>query len=82
MQGLMMDSEQKDKYDYVRAVLTVMLREATGNQHYRADYYIMPNGKEMIEISFENEYSISKIDVTGCRKLELTLLVIKAIKEG
>lgn len=79
MQGLMMNSEQKDKYDYVRTVLTVMLREATGNQHYYAHYYIKPNGREMIEISFDNEFTIDKIDVTNFTKLTMTLKVLKSI---
>lgn len=75
----LMTAEQKEKYDYVRAVITVMLREATNNQHYRADYYIRADGKEMIDISFDNEYLIDKIDVTGYSKIAITLEVMKSI---
>ena len=38
--GRVFTEEQKRKYDYVRTVLTVVLREVLDNDHYRAEYYV------------------------------------------
>ena len=47
------------------------------NEHYRAEYHLYPNGNEIVEISFDNELSIRKVDVTADSLLALTRDVLK-----
>ena len=63
--GRSLANEQKRKYDLVRTVLTALIREATGNSHYCAEYYVDMAGREWVDVTFDNEYSICKVDVTA-----------------
>lgn len=70
-------NEYQEKYDYVRTTLTEVLRKVMHNEHYRVEYHLYPNGNEIVEISFDNELSIRKIDVTADSLLALTRDVLK-----
>ena len=71
-------TEYQEKYDYVRTTLTEALRKMMHNEHYRAEYHLYPNGNEIVEISFDNELSIRKVDVTADSLLAITRDVLKA----
>ena len=73
----LLDDSQKEKYDFVRTTLSSLLREVLRNDHYRADYYVDEQGFEWVEISFDNEYSIRKINVSADSLLALTRDVLR-----
>lgn len=77
MRGRLLDEEQKKKYDYVRTVLTVVLREVLGNYHYRAEYYVTDGGAELVDVTFDEELNVRTIDVTADSLLALTKDVLK-----
>lgn len=77
MRGRLLDEEQKKKYDYVRTVLTVVLREVLDNDHYRAEYYVTDGGTELVDVTFDNEYNVRKVNVTADSLLALTKDVLK-----
>lgn len=71
-----MSDVQREKYDFVRTVLTVLLRQALGNEHYYAEYRV-EGDIEWVEITFDNEYMARKINVTADSLLALTRDVLK-----
>lgn len=73
----LLDDSQKEKYDFVRTTLSSLLREMLRNDHYRADYYVDEQGGEWVEISFDNEYSIRKVNVSADSLLALTRDVLR-----
>ena len=75
--GRLLTGEQKRKYDLVRTILTNLLREVTGNQHYCAEYYVDMAGREWVDVTFNNEYSICKVDVTADSPVMLARDVLK-----
>ena len=75
--GRLLTEEQKRKYDYVRTTLTEVLRKTLDNDHFYATYVVMPNGDEIVAVSFNNEYSVKNIDVTADSLLALTRDVLK-----
>lgn len=77
MRGRLLDETQKRKYDYVRTVLTVVLREVLGNDHYMMEYFVDDHGDEWVGITFDNEYNVRKINVTADSLLALTKDVLK-----
>lgn len=77
MRGRRLDEEQKKKYDYVRTVLTVVLREVLGNDHYRAEYYVTDSGTELVDVTFDEELNVRTINVTADSLLALTRDVLK-----
>lgn len=77
MRGRLLDEEQKKKYDYVRTVLTVVLREVLHNDHYRAEYYVINGGTELVDVTFDEELNVRTIDVTADSLLALTRDVLK-----
>lgn len=74
--GRLLTPEQREKYDFTRAILTVLLRTVTGNEHYYAEYYV-DNGGEWVDVTFDNEYRIRKVNVTADSLLALTRDVLK-----
>jgi hypothetical protein len=54
----------------------VLLRTVTGNEHYFAEYYV-DNGGEWVDVTFDNEYRIRKVNVTAGSLLALTRDVLK-----
>ena len=66
-----------EKYDYVRTTLTEMLREILQDERFCADYVVMPNGDEIVAVSFNNKHSVKNIDVTADSLLALTRDVLK-----
>jgi hypothetical protein len=75
--GRVFTEEQKRKYDYVRTVLTVVLREVLGNDHYMMEYFVDDHGDEWVDITFGNEYNVRKVNVTADSLLALTKDVLK-----
>ena len=75
--GRVFTEEQKRKYDYVRTVLTVVLREVLDNDHYRAEYYVTDGGTELVDVTFDEELNVRTIDVTADSLLALTRDVLK-----
>lgn len=73
----LLDDSQKEKYDFVRTTLSSLLREVLRNDHYRADYYVDEHGFEWVEISFDNEYSIRKVNVSADSLLALARDVLR-----
>lgn len=74
--GKILDPEQREKYDFTRTILTVLLRTVTGNEHYYAHYYVDQRG-EWVEISYDNECMLRKISVTGNSLLQITKDVLR-----
>jgi len=74
--GKILDPEQREKYDFTRTILTVLLRTVTGNEHYYAEFYV-DSGGEWVDITFDNEYRIRKVNVTGNSLLQITKDVLK-----
>lgn len=74
--GRLLTPEQREKYDFTRTILTVLLRTVTGNEHYYAEYYV-DSGGEWVDVTFDNEYRIRKVNVTADSLLELTRDVLK-----
>lgn len=74
---MLLTPEQKDKYDFCRTTLTELLRKALHNEHYRADYYVTDHRLEFVEVSFDNEYTICKINVTGDSLLAMVRDVLR-----
>lgn len=74
--GKIFDPEQREKYDFTRTLLTVLLRTVTGNEHYYAEYYV-DSGGEWVDVTFNNEYRIRKVNVTADSLLALTRDVLK-----
>lgn len=74
--GRLLTPEQREKYDFARTILTVLLRTVTGNEHYYAEYYV-DNGGEWVDVTFDNEYRIRKVNVTADSLLALTRDVLK-----
>ena len=74
--GRLLTPEQREKYDFTRTILTVLLRTVTGNEHYYAEYYV-DNGGEWVDVTFDNEYRIRKVNVTADSLLALTRDVLK-----
>jgi hypothetical protein len=68
--------EQREKYDFTRTILTVLLRTVTGNEHCYAEYYV-DSGGEWVDVTFDNEYRIRKVNVTADSLLALTRDVLK-----
>ena len=77
MRGKLLDEEQKKKYDYVRTVLTVVLREVLDNDHYMMEYFVDDHSDEWVDITFDNEYIVRKVNVTADSLLALTRDVLK-----
>lgn len=77
MAGKLMNEEQKRKYDLCRGTLSRLLREATGNQHYVCEFFVDKNGAEWVDITFDNEYRICKVNVTSANLLSLATAVLK-----
>lgn len=77
MRGKLLDEEQKRKYDYVRTVLTVVLREVLDNDHYMMEYFVDDHSDEWVDITFDNEYIVRKVNVTADSLLALTRDVLK-----
>jgi len=77
VRGRLLDEEQKRKYDYVRTVLTVVLREVLDNDHYRAEYYVTDGGTELVDVTFDDEMNVRTINVTADSLLALTKDVLK-----
>lgn len=75
--GKLLDAAQKEKYDFTRTTLTNLLRQTLHNDHYRADYYIDKYGCEWVDVSFESECSIRKINVSADSLLTLTRDVLR-----
>ena len=75
--GIILDEHQKEKYDFVRTTLTNLLRQALHNDHYTATYYVNPNGTEWVDVSFDSEYAIKKINVTGESLIAITKEVVR-----
>lgn len=75
--GILFTEEQKKKYDYVRTTLTEMLRKILQDERFCADYVVMPNGDEIVAVSFNNKHSVKNIDVTADSLLALTRDVLK-----
>lgn len=69
--------EYQEKYDYVRTTLTEVLRKTLDNDHFYANYVMMPNGDEIVAVSFNNKHSVKNIDVTADSLLALTRDVLK-----
>ena len=70
--------DYEEKYDFVRTTLTEVLRKVLHNDHFYANYVIMPSGDEIVAVSFDNEYSVKKnIDVTADSLLALARDVLK-----
>ena len=69
--------DYQEKYDYVRTTLTEMLRKILQDEHFCADYVVMPNGDEIVAVSFNNKHSVKNIDVTADSLLALTRDVLK-----
>ena len=76
MNGRVFSEEQKMKYDFVRTTLSALIREVTSNLHYQANYYVR-GCREYVDISFDNEYNVRRVDVTACSLLQLTRDVLK-----
>lgn len=74
--GKILDPEQREKYDFTRTILTVLLRTVTGNEHYYAEFYV-DSGGEWVDVTFDNEYRIRKVNVTGNSLLQITKDVLK-----
>lgn len=74
--GKILDTEQREKYDFTRTILTVLLRTVTGNEHYYAEFYV-DSGGEWVDVTFDNEYRIRKVNVTGNSLLQITKDVLK-----
>jgi len=74
--GRLLTPEQREKYDFTRTILTVLLRTVTGNEHYYAEYYV-DSGGEWVDVTFDNEYRICKVNVTADSLLVLTRDVLK-----
>lgn len=74
--GRLLTPEQREKYDFTRTILTVLLRTVTGNEHYYAEYYV-DDGGEWVDVTFDNEYRIRKVNVTADSLLALTRDVLK-----
>lgn len=74
--GRLLTPEQREKYDFTRTILTVLLRTVMGNEHYFAEYYV-DNGGEWVDVTFDNEYRIRKVNVTGNSLLQITKDVLK-----
>lgn len=72
-----MTPEQREKRNFVRTVLTVLLRQVLGNEHYYAEYRVDQNGEEWVEVTFDNEYKVRDINVTADSLLALTRDVLK-----
>ena len=77
MAGKLLNEEQKRKYDLCRGPLVRLLREATDNQHYVCEYFMDKNGAEWVDITFDNEYRIGKVNVTSANLLSLATAVLK-----
>ena len=77
MRGKLLDEEQKRKYDYVRTVLTVVLREVLDNDHYMMEHFVDDHSDEWVDITFDNEYIVRKVNVTADSLLALTRDVLK-----
>lgn len=74
--GRLLTPEQREKYDFTRTMLTVLLRTVTGNEHYYAEYYV-DSGGEWVDVTFDNEYRIRKVNVTADSLLALTRDVLR-----
>lgn len=74
---MILSNEYQEKYDYVRTTLTEMLRKILQDEHFCADYVVMPNGDEIVAVSFNNKHSVKNIDVTADSLLALTRDVLK-----
>lgn len=74
-----MNEEQKRKYDLCRGTLSRLLREATDNQHYVCEFFVDQNGAEWVDITFENEYRICKVNVTADNLKTLVMDVLRRI---
>ena len=72
-----MDEVQREKYDFTRTTLTKLLRETLRNDHYRAEYYIDEYGTEWVDVTFDCEYSIRKINVSADSLLAMTRDVLR-----
>lgn len=79
MNGKILTNEQKRKYDFTRKTLANFLRETLENPHYCAAYYVDEDGREWVDITFENEYSICKADVTEDNLKALVMDVLRRI---
>ena len=69
--------DYQEKYDFVRTTLTEVLRKVLHNEHFYANYVVMPSGDEIVAVSFDNEYSVKNIDVTADSLLALARDVLK-----
>lgn len=79
MAGKLMNEEQKRKYDLCRGTLSRLLREAMDNQHYVCEFFVDKNGAEWVDITFDNEYRICKVDVTADNLKTLVMDVLRRI---
>lgn len=79
MNGKILTNEQKRKYDFTRKTLASFLRETLENPHYCAAYYVDDSDREWVDITFENEYSICKVDVTADNLKALVMDVLRRI---
>ena len=76
MRGRVFDDDQREKYDFVRITLTHLLRQVLCNDHYMAEFFV-DDGGELVDITFDNEYHVRKINVSADSLLELTRDVLK-----
>lgn len=76
MTARLLTPEQREKYDFTRTILTVLLRAVMGNEHYYAEYYV-DSGGEWVDVTFDNEYRIRKVNVTADSLLALTRDVLR-----
>lgn len=79
MAGKLMNEEQKRKYDLCRGTLSRLLRETMDNQHYVCEFFVDKNGAEWVDITFDNEYRICKVDVTADNLKTLVMDVLRRI---
>lgn len=79
MKSKLLTVEQKRKYDFVRTTFTGFVREVLDNQHYVCEYYVEERGTEWIDVTFDNEYRICKVNVTAASLLEITQTVLRHI---
>lgn len=77
MTGKLMNEEQKRKYDLCRGTLSRLLRETMDNQHYVCEFFVDKNGAEWVDITFDNEYRVCKVNVTSANLLSLATAVLK-----
>ena len=75
--GIVFSEVQKRKYDYVRTTLTPLLRKVLNNDHYNAEYYVDRHGIEIVEVTFDSECPVRKVDVTADSLLAMTRDVLK-----